>query len=58
MTEEGPVVVQSPFGDGPLPEGYAHCIHCNTDFNPHTGMVFKTDASMIHAPQSEFPPAQ
>ena len=46
-----PVVVSSPFGMGMLPEGYAHCIHCGTDFNPHTGLVFKTDASMIHAPR-------
>ena len=46
-----PVVATSPFGIGPLPEGYAHCIHCNTDFNPQTGMIFKTDASMIHAPE-------
>src|SRR3990172_2173463 len=43
-----PVVATSPFGMGPLPEGYAHCIHCSTDFNPHTGMIFKTAASMIH----------
>jgi len=45
-----PVVVVSPFGQGPLPEGYAHCIHCDTDFNPRTGMIYKTEASMIHGP--------
>jgi hypothetical protein len=50
--EDGrPEVVQSPFGSGPLPEGYAHCIHCDTDFNPRTGMIFNTAASMIHAPE-------
>lgn len=43
-----PVVVSSPFGLGPLPEGYAHCIHCGTEFNPYTGMIFRTEASMIH----------
>jgi len=45
-----PVVVASPFGMGPLPDGYAHCIHCSTDFNPYTGMIFRTEASMIRAP--------
>ena len=45
-----PVVVSSPFGLSLLPEGYAHCIHCGTDFNPYTGMIFKTEASMIHGP--------
>ena len=52
MGEDGtPNVIQSPFGNSILPEGYAHCIHCDTDFNPHTGMVFKTAASMIHGPE-------
>lgn len=50
--EDGePIIVSSPFGSGLLPDGYAHCIHCDTDFNPHTGMVFKTEASMIAAPE-------
>jgi hypothetical protein len=49
LNENGePVVTTSPFGMGPLPDGYAHCIHCGTDFNPYTGMIFKTEASMIH----------
>lgn len=43
-----PVVVASPFGASLLPDGYAHCIHCGTDFNPQTGMIFRTEASMIH----------
>lgn len=43
-----PTVVQSSFGLGPLSDGYAHCINCDTDFNPYTGMIFKTEASMIH----------
>lgn len=46
-----PTVLRSPFGSGPLPEGYAHCIHCSTDFNPYTGLIFKTDASMIREPR-------
>jgi len=49
--EDGePVVASSPFGSGLLPDGYAHCIHCETDFNPYTGMIFQTEASMIRAP--------
>ena len=58
VTENGPEVVASPFGDDMLPEGYAHCVHCDTDFNPRTGMIFKTEASMIHAPPTGFPPTQ
>ena len=55
--EEGqPVVAQSPFGSGILPEGYAHCINCGTDFNPYTGMIFTTEASIIHGPESGSPP--
>jgi len=51
MDENGqPVVDQSTFSSGILPEGYAHCIHCDTDFNPYTGLIFKTAASMIHGP--------
>jgi hypothetical protein len=45
------VVAVSPFGADVLPDGYAHCIHCDTDFNPYTGMIFHTEASMIHAPE-------
>jgi len=45
-----PLIAQSPFGDDMLAKGYAHCKNCNTDFNPKTGMVLSTEASMIHAP--------
>lgn len=52
MDAEGqPVVDQSPFASGLLPEGYAHCIHCDTDFNPYTGVIFSTGASMIPGPE-------
>lgn len=38
----------SPFSsDDPLPQGYAHCIHCGTDFDPNSGIIFKTDATSI-----------
>lgn len=48
-TSQGPVVSDNVFGDL-LVRGYAHCIHCNTSFNPHTGVIIKTDMSIIHAP--------
>jgi hypothetical protein len=51
--EDGSIVTVTPFGDGPLPEGHAHCIHCSTDFNPRTGMIFRTEASLIHAPPAD-----
>jgi len=50
---EGPKVITSPFSNGSLlPQGYAHCTHCNTDFNPHSGVIIKTEASMIAFPPS------
>lgn len=48
-------IISSPFNGGILPDGYAHCIHCDTDFNPHTGMIYRTEASMIHEPEGEYP---
>ena len=52
LDENGePVVDTSMFSSGILPEGYAHCIHCGTDFNPYTGVIFSTEASMIHGPE-------
>jgi hypothetical protein len=48
MTPNGPEVVISPFSpNNPLPNGYAHCSGCNTDFDPYTGVIRKTEASMI-----------
>jgi len=56
VDDEGNVeVIESPFNGGILPDGYAHCIHCDTDFNPHTGMIFSTEASMIHGPEGGTP---
>lgn len=48
-------IVNSPFNGGILPDGYAHCINCATDFNPYTGMIYHTEASMIHGPEGESP---
>lgn len=43
-----PTVVSSPFISGrDLPQGYAHCIHCGTDFDPRSGIIMKTEASTI-----------
>jgi hypothetical protein len=51
--EGGMTMIRTPFGDGPLPHGYAHCGNCGTDFDPHTGIVRKTEASIIAGPQSD-----
>lgn len=43
-----PVVIASPFIQGRvLPQGYAHCIHCGTDFDPRTGVIRRTEASQV-----------
>jgi len=44
-------VLNSPFVGDILPEGYAHCPNCETDFNPYTGVIYSTEASMIHGPK-------
>ena len=51
-----PEVVTSPFGDGPLPEGHARCKHCDTEFDPRSGVIYRSDASKIHAPPEDLPP--
>jgi hypothetical protein len=57
MTDSGvPEVAVSPFGDGPLPAGHARCPHCNTEFDPRSGIIYRTEASKIHAPPIGFPP--
>jgi len=43
-----PVVAASPFVSGKaLPQGFAHCIHCSTDFDPRSGIIRRTEASQI-----------
>jgi hypothetical protein len=43
-----PVIETSPFtSDRALPHGYAHCIHCGTDFDPRSGVIMSTEASNI-----------
>lgn len=43
-----PVIASSPFVSGKvLPQGYAHCIHCGTDFDPRTGFIRQTEASQV-----------
>jgi hypothetical protein len=37
----------------PLPAGYAHCLHCGTDFDPHSGLIRQTEASIIADPDSD-----
>lgn len=47
--EDGrPTVVSSPFTEGKaLPQGYAHCMHCGTDFDPRTGIIRQTETSQV-----------
>jgi len=53
-TEAGPEVISSPFTEGQiLPQGYAHCDHCSTDFDPYTGIIRQSEASMIASPLSD-----
>jgi len=49
VNEEGePVVVASPFSSiRALPQGYAHCVHCGTDFDPASGVISRTEATGI-----------
>lgn len=43
-----PVIATSPFVPGKaLPQGYAHCVHCGTDFDPRTGFIRQTEASQV-----------
>jgi hypothetical protein len=52
-TEDGPIIV-SPFVQGRLlPVSYAHCLHCNTDFDPKTGVIRHAEVSMIADPLSD-----
>lgn len=47
--EDGtPEVLVSSFVPGQsLPQGFAHCAHCGTDFDPYSGLIMKTEASSI-----------
>ena len=56
ITPRGPEPVTPFSSDKILPRGYAHCVHCSTDFNPDSGIILETEASIIHAPPSDLPP--
>lgn len=53
MTEDGPILSTPTFGDEPILKCDAHCIHCGTTFDPKTGLIYKTEASMLPSPQSD-----
>jgi hypothetical protein len=40
-----PQVINAPFGDSPILEGFAFCPTCRTEFNPRTGLIFKPGES-------------
>ena len=50
QTPEGHSIISSPFGDSVIPQGHAHCIHCETNFDPDTGIILNSPASMISPP--------
>jgi hypothetical protein len=50
-----PTVMNSPFKSGKiLAQGYAHCTHCGTDFDPETSVIRGTETTAI-APVDEDP---
>jgi hypothetical protein len=55
ISEDGlPQLASSSFSPNrPLPVGYAHCLHCGTDFDPHSGLIRQTDVSLIAGPESD-----
>ena len=54
VTPDGPEVVESPWVDGQLlVQGYANCTHCDTDYDPYTGLIMHTEASTIASSQSD-----
>jgi hypothetical protein len=52
-TEDGTVMLRTPFGNGMLPTGYAKCDSCGTEFDPYTRVIRNTEASLIASPQSD-----
>lgn len=53
-----PVILNSPFSpDRVLANGYAHCKHCGTDFDPETSVIRSTETTAI-APVDEDPAAK
>lgn len=47
-----PQLLESPFApEDPLPQGYAHCMGCGTDYNPHTGIILRSEESLIEPPE-------
>jgi len=55
VTPDGPTVVSSPFGKGLLVKGYAICMSCGTQFNPHTGVIRHSPSTLIHDPPQDLP---
>jgi transcription elongation factor Elf1 len=47
--EDGsPQVLRSPFSsESPIPQGTARCKSCNTEYQPMTGIIVKTDVPMV-----------
>jgi len=58
---EAPKMVETPsgvqlvtaFGDDILPRGFAHCRHCETEFDPDTGVIRKGAPVIIRDPHPD-----
>lgn len=50
VSDEGLQVISSPFGDGMIPEGHAICIHCDTVFDPASGLILNSGPTMTSSP--------
>ena len=55
ISEDGlPELASSAFSPNRLlPVGYAHCLHCGTDFDPHSGLIRNTEATITVVPGSD-----
>lgn len=45
-----PVIVSTPFGNGPLPKGFARCQNCETEFDPRSGIIRSAAQRTIKTP--------
>ena len=51
-----PQVINAPFGNSPILEGFAFCPTCQTEFNPRTGLIYKAgETGIISVPKQSLP---
>ena len=49
-TPEGPRPISTPFSSRPIVEGYAHCLNCDSDFDPRTGLILRGAPTIVSPP--------